>query len=127
VLALGAHGPRENHIFTYYATRALLAGLTQDVARSAVAQGTAEAKKTLAECVAATISAGFGPAVAERLAVPAVPIAGLVSGATISVLFVEHYQALAHGRFTIRRLELKYGAATIEALYGRIAAIERRD
>ena len=127
VFALGAGGPRENNILTYYATRAILAGLTRDVARLAVAQGTTEATVTLAARVAATISTRFGPAVAERLAATAVPIAGLVSGATVNMLFMEHYQRLAHGHFTIRRLERQYGAAEIKTLYGRVAAIEQRN
>jgi len=124
VFALGAGGPRETNILSYYATRAILSGLTRDVAHLIAAQGTAEVTTTLAVRVAATISSRFGPAVAERLAATAVPIAGLVSGATVNMLFMEHYQRLAHGHFTIRRLERQYGAAEIETLYRRMAAVQ---
>ena len=126
VFALGARGPRENNILTYYATRALLSGLTRDVAGLGVALGTAEVTTTLAARIAASISSRFGPAVAERLAATAVPIAGLVSGAAINVLFMEHYQQLAHAHFTIRRLERQYGEAEIKTLYSRMAGTERR-
>ena len=88
------------------------------------ASKTAEVTTTLAVRVAATISSRFGPAVAERLAATAVPIAGLVSGATVNMLFMQHYQRLAHGHFTIRRLERQYGAARIETLYRRMAALQ---
>jgi len=124
VFALGAGGPRETSILIYYATRVLLSGLTRDVAHLVVAQGTTEVTSALAARVAATISSRFGPAVAERLAATAIPIAGIVSGATVNMLFMQHYQRLAHGHFTIRRLERQYGAARIETLYRRMAALQ---
>jgi hypothetical protein len=128
VFALGARGAREreNQVLTYYATRAALAGLTREAATVTVRQCTAGASASLAARAAATISARFGPAVAERLAATAVPIAGLIGGATINMVFMEHYQQLAHAHFTIRALERRYGGATVEALFGQLAAGERR-
>jgi hypothetical protein len=41
------------------------------------------------------------------------------------MIFMNHYQQVARGHFTIRRLERCYGAAEIETLYGRIAATGR--
>jgi len=41
------------------------------------------------------------------------------------MVFMEHYQQLAQGHFTIRKLERRYGAPEIETVYGRIAAITR--
>jgi hypothetical protein len=40
-----------------------------------------------------------------------------VGGAAINVLFIRHYQAVAKGHFTVRRLERTYGAEVIRAAY----------
>jgi EcsC protein family len=126
VLALGAHGPRESDLLTYYALRATLARLTQGFANLVVEQGATAASATFGARIAATISSRFGPAVAERLAATAVPVVGLIGGATVNMVFMEHYQRLARGHFTIRRLERRYGAGEIETLYRRLVAVEPR-
>jgi hypothetical protein len=125
VFALGGRRKDNNQALAYYAVRATLARLTGDMARLMVEHGTTEATTRLAARVVATISSRFGPAVAERLAATAIPIVGLVSGATVNMVFTNHYQQVARGHFTIRRLERRYGAAEIETLYGRIAATGR--
>jgi hypothetical protein len=63
---------------------------------------------------------------AERVVATAVPLVGLLGGATVNMLFMEHYQRLAHGHFVIRRLERRYGGAEIAATYARIAATARK-
>jgi hypothetical protein len=125
VLALGTHGPRESDVLTYYALRATLARLTQGIANLVVEQGATGAGATLAARIATTISSRFGPAVTERLAASAVPVAGLIGGATVNMVFMEHYQRLARGHFTIRKLERRYGSAEIETAYRRLVAVER--
>ena len=126
VFALGGQGAQGGQSPTYYATRATLAKLTSDVANSTLKQGTARATSTVTAGVAATISARFGPAMAERVVATAVPLVGLLGGATVNMLFMEHYQRLAHGHFVIRRLERRYGGAEIAATYARIAATARK-
>jgi hypothetical protein len=121
VFALGGRHARDKGALTYYATRATLARLTREVTSLLLQQGSTEATAALTARVAATISSRFGPAVAERLAATAVPVVGLVTGATVNMLFMDHYQQVARGHFTIRSLERRYGAAEIEALYGGIA------
>jgi hypothetical protein len=51
-----------------------------------------------------------------------VPIAGGVSAAVINVLFMSHFQQIAEGHFTVRRLERHYGAAPVQSLYRSIAS-----
>jgi len=51
-----------------------------------------------------------------------VPIIGAVSGATINVIFMEHFQRIAKGHFTLRRLERIYGSAHIRHHYTQLAA-----
>jgi len=122
VFALGSRRTGGNQAISYFATRAALARLTSDLASVVIQQTAVEASSVITARVVALISAQFGPAVAERLAATAVPIIGLLGGATINMVFMDHYQQLAHGHFIIRGLERRYGAAEIEAIYTRIAA-----
>ena len=64
-----------------------------------------------------TIAARYGVTVSEKVAAQAVPVLGAVGGAAINVLFIDHYQGLARGHFTVRRLERTYGAAVVRKAY----------
>jgi hypothetical protein len=35
----------------------------------------------------------------------------------VNTVFMDHFQQMAHGHFTVRRLERKYGSSTIERAY----------
>ena len=65
----------------------------------------------------AAISRRFGTAVTEKLAAQTVPIVGGVGGASINVLFTSHFQAVAKGHFTVRRLERRYGRQAVQEAY----------
>jgi hypothetical protein len=43
-----------------------------------------------------------------------------VGGAALNLAFAEHYQDLARGHFTVRRLERVYGADAVRGEYDRI-------
>jgi hypothetical protein len=43
-----------------------------------------------------------------------------VGGAALNLAFAEHFQDLARGHFTVRRLERVYGADIVRAEYERI-------
>jgi hypothetical protein len=47
----------------------------------------------------------------------AIPIVGAAGGATINYLFIDHFQAMSQGHFTIRRLERAYGAEAVRTAY----------
>jgi hypothetical protein len=40
-----------------------------------------------------------------------------VLGAMVNTVFIDHFQQVAHGHFTVRRLERQYGQETVEAAY----------
>jgi len=46
-----------------------------------------------------------------------VPIAGAVGGVALNILFSRHFQSLAEGHFTVRRLERKYGGDAVRQAY----------
>jgi hypothetical protein len=53
----------------------------------------------------------------ERIAASAVPVLGALGGATVNVMFVNHFQRVAFGHFTIRRLERRYGTQAVRRHY----------
>jgi hypothetical protein len=54
------------------------------------------------------------------VAAQSVPVIGAAGGAAINLLFIDHFQDMARGHFTVRRLERTYGAELIRAEYERI-------
>ncbi|KWE66667.1 peptidase [Burkholderia ubonensis] len=73
-----------------------------------------------------TVASRFSVQVTEQMAAKSIPAIGAVLGATVNTLFIDHFQQMAHGHFTVRRLERKYGAAAIEAAYQAIDASPTR-
>lgn len=70
------------------------------------------------------VAARFGVPVSQRAAAQLVPIVGAAGGALTNVIFLQHFQQMAHSHFTIRRLERKYGSEVIRVEYDRIASLE---
>jgi hypothetical protein len=69
----------------------------------------------------ARIASRFGVVVSEKAAAEAVPIVGAAGGATINLLFINHFQSMARGHFIIRSLERKWGEEVVKKEYERIA------
>lgn len=105
----------------YYATRAVTAKLAADVAALAVRQGSVDAASPAAIRLVGEIASRFGFALSERVVASAVPVLGAVGGAAVNVVFMRHFQSLAEGHFSIRRLERAHGDAVIRAHYRAIA------
>jgi hypothetical protein len=53
--------------------------------------------------------------------VPTREMLGAVGGAAVNYAFVEHFQKMARGHFTVRRLERVYGKAVVRTEYERLA------
>lgn len=67
------------------------------------------------------IAARFGVIMSEQVAAKAFPIVGAATGSAINLIFMSHFQRMARGHFTVKRLEKKYGSEQIEALYRSVA------
>lgn len=63
------------------------------------------------------VAGRFGVQVTEKMAAQSVPVVGAVSGATINLLFINHFQDMAKGHFTVLRLEQVYGKDVVQAQY----------
>ena len=101
----------------YYAVRAALARQVTEAAEFLVEKTVAEESAPALLRLVAVVAERFGVQVSEKAAAQAVPVIGSVGGAAINLLFIKHFQSMARGHFTIRRLERKYGEDTIEAEY----------
>ncbi len=118
VLALGPEGaPGEALDSAYYATRAALAQVTRDAAAYVAQKGMAKEGAPALVSFLAKIAARFGLEVSEKAAAQLIPVAGAAGGLALNVLFTDHFQRLAEGHFTIRRLERKYGADLVRQQY----------
>jgi hypothetical protein len=67
------------------------------------------------------VASRFGFVVTEKAAAQAVPFIGAVSGAVVNYAFIAHFQGIARGHFTVRRLERTYGKEIIRAEYERLS------
>jgi EcsC protein family len=106
----------------YFAVRALLARGLARVADTIANKGATHGASALTLRLLSPIVARFGAVVSEKLAAQAVPVVGAVGGAAVNLAFIEHFQDLARGHFTVRRLERVYGAEAVHAEYDRLRA-----
>ena len=118
VLALGPQGGQKGALESaYYATRAALAQVTRDAAAYVAQKGLVKEGAPVLVSFLGKIAARFGLEVSEKAAAQLIPVAGAAGGLTLNVLFMRHFQRIAEGHFTIRRLERKYGAHAVQAEY----------
>jgi hypothetical protein len=67
------------------------------------------------------VAGRFSIQVGEKLAAQAMPLLGALGGASVNYVFIDHFQDMADGHFTVRRLERKYGPTRIEQAYRRLS------
>lgn len=118
VFAFGAKRPAGQQIdIGYYAARALLNKYTSEIAAFVAERGAVDVSAPVVTGLVSEIVSRFGLVVSDKAAAGALPILGAVGGATVNVIFMDHFQRIAQGHFTLRRLERTYGSATIRQLY----------
>jgi len=121
VFALGASAPnREVPESDYFAVRDLLARGVVEVADFALDKGVVREGAPAVVRFVAQIASRFGIVVSQKVMAQAVVVVGAVGGAALNLAFAEHYQDLARGHFTVRRLERVYGADAVRAEYDRL-------
>jgi hypothetical protein len=121
VFALGAStANREMPESDYFAVRGQLAQGVGEVADFALDKGVVREGAPAVVRFLAQIASRFGIVVSQKVTAQAVAIVGAVGGAALNLAFAEHYQDLARGHFTVRRLERVYGADAVRGEYDRI-------
>jgi hypothetical protein len=121
VFALGPDKPAEAGLESgYFAVRAGLASSVSESAKFLLKQGLAGETAPALVRLVSQIAARFGVVVTEKIAAQAAPVIGAVGGAAVNAAFAHHFQAMARGHFTVRRLERKYGAEAVRFEYERL-------
>src|SRR6516164_473501 len=117
VFALGGPRDEDSAEADYFVVRAMLARGLADFAidKGAIGESAPVLVRFLTQ-----IASRFGVIVSEKIAAQAVAVVGAVGGAAVNLAFIEHFQDLARGHFTVRRLERVYGADTVRSEYDRI-------
>jgi hypothetical protein len=123
VFALGT-GPRsERHSdFGYYASRVLFAKLSSEVVSYVAERSVLDVSAPVVTRLVGEIAGRFGLVLSERVAAGAVPVLGAVSGATLNVIFMRHFERVATGHFTLRRMEREHGQQMIRQCYKQAVA-----
>jgi len=105
----------------YFAMRGLLAKSVSEAAAYVAQKSVVDEAAPVLVRLLGQIAGRFGVVVSQKLAAQAVPIIGAVGGAAVNIAFTDHFQSLAKGHFTVRRLERLYAPDIVRAEYERIA------
>lgn len=118
VFALGGRSPEDDFVdSSYYAVRIMLAQTLSEAARHIATSGASREAAPILMRLLSQIATRFGLVVTQKFAAQALPILGAAGGAMVNYAFMTHFQTLADGHFTIRRLERKYGQSRIQSAY----------
>jgi hypothetical protein len=101
----------------YYAVRVALAQAVSEAATHLAAKAGAKAASPPLVRLIAEVAGRFGVQVSQKAAAQAVPIVGAGGGALINNLFIDHFQSVARGHFTVRRLERTYTPEIVRRAY----------
>ena len=120
VFALGGPSTSDDGTETgYYMVRGAMARAVAEAVTYLGKGGAAIAGKEAPALVnlIVRVAQRFSVQVTEKTVAQAVPIIGAVGAASINLIFIDHFQDMAGGHFTVRRLERKYDPATVKAIY----------
>jgi EcsC protein family len=105
----------------YFAVRAALAKAVTEAVEHLAARGLSTEAAPAIVGLVTKVAARFGIPVTEKVMAQSVPILGAAGGAMINVLFINHFQDVARGHFTVLRLEEKYDADTVKQAYAALS------
>jgi hypothetical protein len=121
VFALGGRSETDDYMESgYFAIRGLLAKSVTEASSYLLERSVADEAAPVLVRFLAEIGSRFGIVISQKLAAQTVPLVGAAGGAAINIAFINHFQSLAHGHFTVRRLERLYGVDRIRAEYARL-------
>ncbi|MBN3820006.1 EcsC family protein [Paraburkholderia sp. Se-20369] len=119
VLGMGGNPDRqaEDADLGYFVLRGALAQAISRASSDISSKGISAHGSAAVFKLVQTVASRFSVQVTEQMAAKSIPAIGAVLGATVNTLFIDHFQQMAHGHFTVRRLERKYGTAAVRATY----------
>ncbi|WP_412023031.1 EcsC family protein [Burkholderia cepacia] len=128
VLGMGGNPDKqeEDADLGYFVLRGALAQAISKASSDITTKGIAAHSSAAVFKLVQTVASRFSVQVTEQMAAKSIPAIGAVLGATVNTLFIDHFQQMAHGHFTVRRLERKYGSVAVKAAYQAIDASPTR-
>lgn len=122
IFALGRpHGKADALEHSYFAVRALLAKSTTEAARFLAERRMLEEGAPVLVRFLSSLASRYSVVVMQKTAAQALPVIGALGGAGVNYVFIDHFQKVALGHFTVRRLERAYGKDIVRAEYDRIS------
>jgi len=106
----------------YYAIRSLLAKSLADAATQLANPTLSKESAPIINKAIRQIATRFSIPVSEKLAAQSIPAIGALGGASINLMFIRYFQALAHAHFTLRRLERHYTPELVKLNYQKCVA-----
>ena len=106
----------------YFAVRAILARGLVEIADLGIDKGAISESAPVFVRFLTQIASRFGVVVSQKMTAQAVAVIGAAGGAAVNFAFIEHFQDVARGHFTVRRLERVHGADTVRSEYERLKA-----
>jgi len=104
----------------YFAARMLLAkGVSEAAAHVAAGEIGQRGGAAILRLIG-QIAARFSIPVSSKAAAQAVPVIGALGGATLNTLFIDHFQDMARGHFTVRRLERAHGEEAVREAWNQL-------
>lgn len=123
VFALGGRAHEDDAAETgYYGVRLALATSVSAAMTHVAEHGLSGKGAPLLVDLVGGIASRFGGILSQKGAAQIVPVVGAAAAATVNLIFVRHFQEMAHAHFTVRRLERKYGEKQVRAEYERACA-----
>ncbi|WP_423758430.1 EcsC family protein [Burkholderia sp. NLJ2] len=128
VLGMGGNPDKqeEDADLGYFVLRGALAQAISKASSDITTKGIAAHSSAAVFKLVQTVASRFSVQVTEQMAAKSIPAIGAVLGATVNTLFIDHFQQMAHGHFTVRRLERKYGPVAVKTAYQAIDASPAR-
>lgn len=105
---------------SYYGVRLALGKALTDALRYVASQGVGSATAPALVRLISAVASRFGVVVTQKAMAQTIPVLGAVGGGLVNTIFISHFQDMARGHFSIRRLERKYGADNIQDAYRKL-------
>jgi hypothetical protein len=118
VLGLGGRAETDRKTKSdYFFIRGIFATSVTEAARFIADRGIVEAGSPAIVRLITQVATRFGVVVTQKAAAQAIPVIGALGGAAVNYAFIDHFQSVARGHFTVRRLERKHGKDIVFAAY----------
>lgn len=102
---------------SYYGVRVALGKALTDAMQYVASQGVGSASAPVLVRLVGAVAHRFGIVVTQKAMAQAMPVIGAIGGGFVNTIFISHFQDMARGHFTIRRLERKYGEEVVREAY----------